>query len=107
MQVLKSFRRDGILYTPGDNLPPGLDTVTINHYRHHGMIGEAAETKPAAPRRRSAAKPAETKPAEPQQQMAADSVTSAPSDDAAVHTSAQQDVADVSVTAAEQQATGE
>lgn len=84
MQVLKSFRRDGILYTPGDDLPPGLDTVTLNHYRHHGMIGEAAEAKPAAPRRRASLKPAETKPAAP-----AETQQPLKEDDAAVHTSAQ------------------
>ena len=84
MQVLKSFRRDGILYTPGNDVPPGLDAVTINHYRHHGMIGESAEAKPAGQRRRAMPKPAETKPATPQQPLAADVASS----DAAVHTSA-------------------
>lgn len=85
MKVLKSFRRDGILYTPGDDPPPGLDTVTINHYRHHGMVGEPAETKPAKPRGRAVSKPAETKPAELQQHLTPDAVTA----DASVHTSAQ------------------
>lgn len=85
MQVLKSFRRDGILYTPGDDAPPGLDAVTINHYRHHGMIGEPSESKPAGQRRRASPKPAETKPAAPQQQLAASVATG----DSVVHTSAQ------------------
>ena len=66
MEVLKSFRRNGEIFSPGDDLPDGLDAVTIAHYRRHGMIGAPDETKPAAPgRRRVPARPAEKKPGDP------------------------------------------
>uniref|UniRef100_A0A1A7GE24 Uncharacterized protein n=1 Tax=biofilter metagenome TaxID=1070537 RepID=A0A1A7GE24_9ZZZZ len=73
MEVLKSFRRNGVMYKPGDDLPPDADKPTVEHYRRHGMVGEPAEKKPAAPTRRRAqarapdprtlaSKPMETKP---------------------------------------------
>lgn len=68
MEVAKTFRRDGMLYRPGDELPEGLDKVTLAHYKRHGMIAEPEETKPAGPaRRRSPSRPANTKPTGPAQ----------------------------------------
>ncbi|WP_395026592.1 hypothetical protein [Comamonas odontotermitis] len=68
MEIAKSFRRDGVLYRPGDALPEGLDKVTLTHYKRYGMIAEPEETKPAGPaRRRSPSRPANSKPTGPAQ----------------------------------------
>lgn len=64
MEVAKTFDRNGVRYRPGDPLPEGLDKVTMEHYKRHGMVREAkpSETKPSAPTRRRATAP---KPSEP------------------------------------------
>ena len=69
MEVAKSFDRAGKRYRSGDPLPPDLDKLTLEHYKRHGMVRESSakpeNTKPAAPRRRTAPGPTQTKPASP------------------------------------------
>lgn len=67
MQAAKTFDRNGVRYRPGDPLPEGLDKVTLEHYKRHGMVREVrpAETKPAASRQRKPAEPRQLKPAAP------------------------------------------
>ncbi|WP_417282656.1 hypothetical protein [Comamonas sp.] len=67
MEVAKTFDRDGVRYRPGDPLPEGLDKITMDHYKRHGMVREVKpqEAKPAARRGRTAQEPKHTKPAGP------------------------------------------
>lgn len=68
MEIAKTFDRNGVRYRPGDPLPEGLDQITLDHYKRHGMVREAKpqETKPEGPKRRtSTPRPKETKPAGP------------------------------------------
>lgn len=67
MEVAKTFDRDGVRYRPGDLLPEGLDKITMDHYKRHGMVREVKpqETKPVVRRGRTAQEPRQTKPAGP------------------------------------------
>lgn len=65
-EIGKTFMRGGALLRPGDDLPEGLDKITLDHYKRHGMVREVKpqETKPESSKRRTATqRPKETKPA--------------------------------------------
>lgn len=67
-EIGKTFKSGGKLLKPGEPLPDGLDKVTLEHYKRHGMVREVTqqETKPEASKRRTATtRPKETKPAGP------------------------------------------
>ena len=67
-EIGKTFKSGGKLLKPGDDLPEGLDKITLDHYKRHGMVREVKpqETKPEASKRRTATlRPKETKPAGP------------------------------------------
>ena len=53
----KTFERGGAMYRAGDDLPEGLDEVTIAHYLRHGMIVSVMSEEDA-----KRLKSAETKP---------------------------------------------
>lgn len=104
-EIGKTFMRGGALLRPGDDLPEGLDKITLDHYKRHGMVREVKpqESKPEASKRRtSTPRPKETKPAGlgDSNQSAGQSDLSAGNEqvgggsdgqaDGAVHTSAQE-----------------
>lgn len=67
-EVAKTFMRGGTLLRPGDELPEGLDKITLDHYKRHGMVREIKpqEAKPDASKRRTTTpRPKETKQAGP------------------------------------------
>lgn len=67
-EIGKTFKSGGKLLKPGEPLPDGLDKVTLEHYKRHGMVREVKpqETKPEASKRRtSTPRPKENKPVGP------------------------------------------
>lgn len=67
-EIGKTFKSGGKLLKPGEPLPDGLDKVTLEHYKRHGMVREVKpqDTKPDASKRRtSTLRTKETKPAGP------------------------------------------
>lgn len=101
-EIGKTFKSGGKLLKPGEPLPDGLDKVTLEHYKRHGMVREVKpqEAKPEASKRRTATqRPKETKPAGPgdssqsagQPDLSASDgeVSSEGQVDGSVHTSAQ------------------
>ena len=67
----KTFERNGVLYQNGDVMPE-LDSATVAHYSHYGMIAPA-ETKPEEPNgpsgenQTAGTEPQETKPSGPKE----------------------------------------
>ena len=101
-EIGKTFKSGGKLLKPGEPLPDGLDKVTLEHYKRHGMVREVKpqEAKPEASKRRaSTPRSKENKPAGPgdSNQSAGQSDLSAGNDqggsdgqaEGSVHTSAQ------------------
>lgn len=67
-EIGKTFKSGGKLLKPGEPLPDGLDKVTLEHYKRHGMVREVKpqDTKPDTSKRRtSTPRPKEIKPAGP------------------------------------------
>ena len=100
-EIAKTFMRGGALLRPGDDLPEGLDKITLDHYKRHGMVREVKpqETKPEASKRRTTTqRPKENKPAGPGDNSQLDTsgatgqVAGGSEDqaDGSVHTSAQE-----------------
>ena len=67
-EIAKTFMRGGVLLRPGEELPAGLDKITLDHYKRHGMVREVKpqEAKPDASKRRTTTpRQKEIKPAGP------------------------------------------
>lgn len=67
-EIGKTFKSGGKLLKPGEPLPDGLDKVTLEHYKRHGMVREVKpqEAKPEASKRRTVTqRPREIKPVGP------------------------------------------
>lgn len=70
MQILKTFiDSSGHRHKVGEPVPTGWDKTTLDHYKHHGMIGAPADAKPQrrapGPGIKKPAAPSENKPADP------------------------------------------
>lgn len=73
MQVLKTFiGPDGVKRRAGDKVPSDWDRQRLDHYRHHGMVGETPVTSKVAPKNQQKLKVQQAQAAEPDEASTAE-----------------------------------